>query len=328
MKVPSTLIAVIDIGSNNFRLMLMRVDSAMRIQPVQRLRETVRLAAGLSSDNVLTQAAIMRGLNALRQFHLFLGKSKPEKIYAVATHALRRANNAQDFLSQAEDILGCPITVITGQEEARLTYLGVICQTMTAHQTKNLVIDIGGGSTELIIGCGQTPQLMESIEIGCISHTLTYFSSGNITADAMLQAERAVQQMLHPFLEKYRQMNWTRAIASSGTACALAEVLIANSFIKQANCIVDKNITGVIDYGGLIQLKKQMIALGRVEKLKFHGLSGDRSAVFIGGVAIMLGLLNALEIETIETVGDVLAFGVIFAWYFQSFPSDAASICA
>lgn len=209
-------------GSNSFRLMIGRVDETpggTQIFQVDALREPVRLAAGLTQDKYLDQPARRRGVDALRRFGDRLRDFPPEHVRAVATNTLRVAKNAQEFLIEAEAALGFPIEVIAGREEARLIYLGA-SHDAPACQGNRLVVDIGGGSTEFIIGNGYKPKLMESLYIGCVSHSRHFFPNGNVDEYAMKQAELAARREIQVLVQQYRTAGWNQAVGSSGTARA------------------------------------------------------------------------------------------------------------
>src|ERR1700761_6031855 len=213
------LLASVDLGSNSFRLIVGRVEESAagsQIYPVDALREPVRLAAGLSRDKYLDRPAQLRGWEALKRFGERLRDFHPDHVRAVATNALRVAKNAGDFLGEAERALGFPIEVIAGREEARLIYAGAAHSVPTI-PGKRLVVDIGGGSTEFIIGRDYDPLIMESLYIGCVSHSQAFFPSGNVDEYTMRQAELAARREIQIISSEYRKAGWDQAIGSSGT---------------------------------------------------------------------------------------------------------------
>lgn len=310
----SSLSVAIDLGSNSFRLTLAQINTeafatnSSQIMPLCTLHETVRLAAGLAPNQFLTQTAIDKALRALTRFRQYLAQTQPKNIYAIATSALRKALNAQAFLQPAEQLLNSPIKVISGQEEARLIYSGSLYQ-RALDQQKRLVIDIGGGSTELIIGHDNEPDLINSVDIGCISHTYQFFPTGHIDTVRMCQAEMAAQQAIAHLAESYRHSGWTHAFASSGTACALAKVLAAYQ-LNTGHSTTPNSASLCLTRSGLIQLKELVLNKKHINYLQLEGLNIERAPIFIGGLAIMLGIMTALNIEVIETIGDVLPFGI------------------
>lgn len=313
MSLSPFLNAAIDLGSNSFRLTLAQIDKEMtaqnnHIKPIHSIHETVRLAAGLNAHKLLTQSAISRGLKTLHRFKRYLNETQPQRIHIVATSALRQALNAQEFLKPAQQILNCPIHVISGQEEASLIYSGSLYR-KPPDQQRRLVIDIGGGSTELIIGHHEIPELTASLNIGCIAHTYHFFHAGHINATAMQQAETYVQKIITPVLASYRQLGWTTVFASSGTASALAKVL-ATYHLNRHHSLVLNTTSAHITRTGLTKLKALVLNAKHIDQLALEGLDTDRIPVFLGGLTIMLGLMTILDIEIIETIGDVLPLGI------------------
>ena len=347
----SSLSAAVDLGSNSFRLTLAQINTQVSsansdyIRPLYTLHETVRLAAGLTPNQFLTQTAIDKALQALTRFRQYLAQTQPKSIYAIATSALRQALNAQAFLQPAEQLLNSPIKVISGHEEGRLIYSGSLYQ-KAIDQQKRLVIDIGGGSTELIIGHNDEPDLINSVDIGCVSHTYQFFPTGRIDTATMCRAEIAAQQAIAHLADSYRHSGWTHAFASSGSACALANVLAAYQLNTDHSTIpntdsqyqdlrkivlarrTDADSTHIVRQGGttqpgrfcvspkyltrsgLIRLKEQVLNSKHINHLQLAGLDINRIPVFIGGLTIMLGIMTALDIDVIETIGDVLPFGI------------------
>ena len=311
MNANARLLAAVDLGSNSFRLMIGRVDesvtaegSSRQIFQVDAMREPVRLAAGLTPDKYLDQPSRRRGLDALRRFGDRLRDFDGEQVRAVATNTLRVAKNAQEFLIEAEAALGFPIDVIAGREEARLIYLGA-SHDAPACSGNRLVVDIGGGSTEFIIGNGYEPQLMESLYIGCVSHSRQFFPNGTVDEYAMKQAELAARREIQVLVEQYRHAGWQQAVGSSGTARALAELIELNGFNDQAN---ELGITRQ----GLIRLRRALIKAENTGRLKLQGLKPDRIPVLPGGLSIMLGVFDELELERMEVTDGALRLGVLY----------------
>jgi exopolyphosphatase/guanosine-5'-triphosphate,3'-diphosphate pyrophosphatase len=283
------LLAAVDLGSNSFRLIVGRVEetaAGSQIYPVDVLRESVRLAAGLSRDKYLDRAAQARGWSALKRFGERLRDFHPDHVRAVATNTLRVAKNAADFLGEAEQALGFPIEVIAGREEARLIYAGA-AHSVPVSAGQRLVVDIGGGSTEFIIGSGYEPLIMESLYIGCVSHSRQFFPSGNVDEYTMRQAELAASREIQIISGQYRQAGWDQAIGSSGTARALAELL-------EANNLNDSGVTHGITRGGLERLKRALIKAENANRLKLITLKSDRIPVLPGGLSIMLAVFDQL----------------------------------
>ena len=293
------LIAAVDLGSNSFRLQVGRV-VGNQIYPLDSLKDSVRLAAGLTSDKKLDGPSQTRGLEALARFGERLRGLDPGAVRAVATNTLRVAKNAPQFLAQAEAALGFPIEVIAGREEARLIYLGV-AHTLPNPKTQQLVVDIGGGSTEFIIGKNFRPRQLESLYMGCVSYSLKYFPDGKVTKSAMKQAELAARNELQTMVAEFSRGHWKEAVGSSGSARALAEIL-------QLNAFSDAGITP----DGLDRLRSAMIKAGDVARLDLAGLKSDRLPVLPGGLAIMSAALAELHIESMVVAEGSMRQGILY----------------
>ena len=301
------LVAAVDLGSNSFRMLVAQAaitPSGTQLRPIDTLRETVRLAAGLTENKLLGNDAYQRGLTAIRRFGERIRGFDPANVRAVATNTLRVAKNSQQFIEDAQKALGFPIEVIAGVEEARLIYIGAAHE-VQAVQGNRLVVDIGGGSTEFIIGKGYEPKLMESLYIGCVSHSLRFFPKGNIDAHAFKEAELAARREIQVISGAYLKSGWNQVIGSSGTARALAELIGSNSL----NAIGG---SGLITREGLKNLKKQLLKYEHINQVELLGLKDDRRAVWPGGLAIMLAAFDELGIEEMEVTDAALRSGVLY----------------
>nr|WP_191629149.1 exopolyphosphatase [Pandoraea terrae] len=317
---PSPLLAAVDLGSNSFRLIIGRVEetpAGSQIYQVDALREPVRLAAGLNTDKYLDHPSQQRGWDVLKRFGERLRDFHPDHVRAVATNTLRVAKNASDFLVEAERALGFPIEVIAGREEARLIYAGAAHSVPTCAGNR-LVVDIGGGSTEFIIGQDYDPQIMESLYIGCVSHSRQFFPSGNVDEYAMKQAELAARREIQIIAGPYRDAGWSQAIGSSGTARALAELIEANGFNDGGGHGLTRN--------GLERLKRALIKAENANRAKLAGLKQDRIPVLPGGLSIMLAVFNELEIESMETTDAALRLGVLYDLLGRSHHQDMRAV--
>ncbi|MNB98519.1 Guanosine-5'-triphosphate,3'-diphosphate pyrophosphatase [compost metagenome] len=297
------LFAAIDLGSNAFRLMIgqsVRRNQQMVIQEVKTLREPVRLAEGLQGG-ALDELALDRGWQALARFGKKLRGFEAGRVRAVATSAVREADNAPLFLASAERHLGFRIDVISGHEEAQLVYAGV-AHTLPA-QTTRLVVDIGGGSTEMIIGRGDQLLVTESIAIGSGTFGAHYFHGGRILAEALLEAERAATVQFERIARRYRAMGWQQAIGSSGTARMLAKVL-------KANGLNDEGLSG-ITYGGLLRLSLRLLEVKHVKHLKLAGLPTHRLSILPGGLVVMLAAFKVFGITHMIASEPGLRLGVL-----------------
>lgn len=293
------ILAAVDLGSNSFRLQVARVDNE-QIYLLDGLREPVRLAAGLTENKLLDKESQQRALACLQRFGERLRGLPREAVRAVGTNSLRVAKNAPEFLPQAEAALGFPIEVIAGREEARLIYLGV-AHGLPQSAGKRLVMDIGGGSTEFIIGSGLEPIKLESLYMGCVSYSLRYFPDGKTTKSNLKQAEIAARNELQTIVGDYRQTGWGIALGSSGSARVLCDILEQNGYSEAG-----------ITRDGLEQLRTELIRVGDIRRLELQGLKSDRVPVLPGGFAIMYAALNELGIEQMVPALGALREGVLY----------------
>ena len=293
------LIAAIDLGSNSFRLQVGRIVGD-QIYPLDGFKESVRLAAGLSNEKILDMAAQQRGLTALRQFHERLHDFKPDAVRAVGTNTLRVAKNSPEFLIRAEAALGFPIEVIAGREEARLIYVGV-AHTLPDPHRQTLVVDIGGGSTEFIIGKSFEPQLLESRYMGCVGYSLRFFPDGVVDKRSLKAAELAARREMQNIVQAYREAGWDEAVGSSGSAKALVEILEQNGFSS-----------GGVTRDGLEKLRAELLRAGSLDALQLAGLREDRLPVLLGGFIIMSALFKELRLEHMVFSEGALRLGVLY----------------
>jgi len=294
----STLAAV-DLGSNSFHCQIARVVGD-QVYPLDSLREPVRLGAGLTRDKRIDEETQERALACLKRFGERLRDFDKKAVRALGTNTLRVAKNAGAFLKKAESALGFPIEVVAGREEARLIYLGVSHE-LPASREKRLVVDIGGGSTELVVGTGYRPQKLESLFMGCVSYSLRFFEDGKISKGAMKQAELAARNELQPIVAKFARGNWQQAVGSSGTVRALSEVIRLNGFGED-----------VITPAGLDRLRSHLIKHGDMDKMELAGLKADRVAVFPGGLAILNAVFSELDIDSMAVAAGAMRQGVLY----------------
>ena len=295
-------IAAVDLGSNSFRLEVGRVVDD-QIYPLDSVKEPVRLASGLDASKFLDEAAQQRALHALSLFGERLRGFQPGSVRAVATNTLRVAKNARELLPTFEVALGFPIEVISGREEARLIYLGAVHE-LPASRHKRLIIDIGGGSTEFIVGKKLEPLLLESLYMGCVSYSLRFFPDGRIDARRFAEAELAAASEIALIAHAYRDFGWDEAAASSGTARAIADLL-------ELNALNPGGVSGITRVG-LATLRAQLIRAGSAANLKLGGLRADRVQVLAGGLAIMSAIFTTLNIEHLVYSEGALRLGVLY----------------
>ncbi len=293
-------LAAVDIGSNSFRLEIAEI-VAGRYRRIDYRKEPVRLGAGLDADGQLTDEALERGLACLQRFAQLLAAARPSHVRAVATQTLREARNRDAFLLRARDALGHPIEVVSGREEARLIYAGVEhLQPADPGDGARLVIDIGGRSTELILGVGRVPQVAESFAIGCVGLSLRYFGDGRMSAAAFRAAQVAAGAEFEEALRPFARSRWHRALGSSGTAGAVSQTLAAAG-------VTDGRITPE----GLRWCIAQCIDAGHVERIALPALKPDRRAVLPGGLAILYTLATHFDIAELWPAKGALRQGVI-----------------
>ncbi len=293
------LLAAVDLGSNSFHLQVCRVTGG-QIYPLDSVREVVRLGAGLTAEKRIDRATQARALEALQRIGERLRGLPRSAVRAVGTNTLRVAKNAPQFLREARAALGFPIEVIAGREEARLIYLGV-AHSMPPSVQNRLVVDIGGGSTEFIIGKGLDPILTESLYMGCVSYSLAYFPDGRIEKSRFRKAELAARQELAGMAGAYRSAGWQEAVGSSGTARALESILRENGFAEEG-----------ITFDGLERLKSLLLKHERADPERIAGLRKDRAVVILGGLSIMLAAFAELGIERMAVSDGALRHGVLY----------------
>ncbi len=293
------LLAAIDLGSNSFRLEIGLFEND-HIRRVEYLKETVRQGNGLDSDRMLSKEAMQRGWECLARFSERLSGFDPHFVRAVATQTMREAKNRDEFISHAEKILGFPIEVISGREEARLIYSGVV-NLLPQSDEKRLVIDIGGRSTEIILGKGYKPQTMESYRVGSVKWSMKYFSDGQFSPSTFERAEVAAKAVLDEALSLYPKNSWDLAYGSSGTIGAVADVLQAAGWPE-----------GIISREGLDWLKEKLFKAERIENLRLEGVKEDRKPVIGGGLAVLCALFDLMQIDTMHAAQGALRHGVLY----------------
>ena len=291
-------IAAIDLGSNSFHMVIARIVNGA-LQVLGRLKQRVHLADGLDSNNMLSEEAMERGIACLALFAERLQGFPEENVCIVGTHSLRQAANAEEFLTRAAKVIPYPIEIISGHEEARLIFMGV------AHtqpeKGRKLVIDIGGGSTEMVIGEDFDPLLVESRRMGCVSFARQFFPNGEISKDNFQRARLAAAQKLENMAWQYRIQGWQSALGASGSIKAAHEVLIA---------LGEKD--GLITPERLELLRNEVLKYKRFSELALPGLSEDRQAVFVPGLSILCGVFDALAIKQLRLSDGALREGVLY----------------
>lgn len=298
VQTPSApLYAAIDLGSNSFHMMLVRhIDGS--VQTMAKIKRKVRLAAGLDANNMLSEEAMERGWECLRLFSEKLQDISKENIRVVGTATLRTAANADIFLQRAAEILGYQINVITGEEEAATIYKGV------AHTSggmgRRLVVDIGGASTELIIGEGFDAIALTSIKMGCVTWLERHFKNRQLNGSNFDAAISAAKAMLQPITKQYSDLGWDVCVGASGTVQALQEIMLTQGMDE------------VITHSKLLRLKKQAMQSVHLEELEIEGLTLERALVFPSGLAILIAIFEILNIDSMTLAGGALREGLVY----------------
>jgi exopolyphosphatase/guanosine-5'-triphosphate,3'-diphosphate pyrophosphatase len=298
MQEYSTLAAV-DLGSNSFRLQVARVVDE-QLYPLDSLRETVRLAGGLDANKCLDEASQQRALECLARFGERLRGLPRQAVRVVGTSTFRVAKNANEFLHKAEAALGFPIEIVAGREEARLIYIGV-AHSLPASSSRRLVVDIGGGSTECIIGHGFTPDKMESLHMGCVNFAQRFFPDGKVDKASLKQAELAARAEVQCIARDFKAGEWDEAVGSSGTARALVDILEQSGYSA-----------GGITLDGLAQLRSAMLKAGDSKRFDFPGMKPDRKPVLAGGFAVMSAIFAELGIERMTLASAAMREGILY----------------
>jgi len=292
-------LAAVDLGSNSFHLEIGRVVDG-QIYPLDAVREVVRLGGGLTAEKRIDRATQAAALEAIAKFGERLRGFPRPAVRAVGTNTLRVAKNAPQFLREARAALGFPIEVISGREEARLIYLGV-AHSLPASAQKRLVVDVGGGSTEFIIGTGYEALLTESLYMGCVSYSLKYFPEGKVEKSGMKAAELAARQELAALVKEYRDTGWEEAVASSGTARSIENILRENELAAEG-----------LTREGLDRLRSLLIKAEKADPDRIRGLRPNRAPVLPGGLAIMVAAFDALGLESMKVSEGALRHGVLY----------------
>lgn len=310
------LLAAVDLGSNSFRLLIGRADSSpagVQVIPVDVLKDSVRLASGLDHERNLTALAQRRGVEALQRFGERLRAFHPDSVRAVATSTLRQAKNARHVLATFEAALGFPIEVIAGREEARLIWIGA-AHTLPADGSHRLVIDIGGGSTECIVGRDYEPLVTESVTVGCVGLTGRIFGDGEVGRERMNEAILIARDLFAPLAKGLRRETWSEAIGTSGTAKTISAICLAE--------FDDPTITRE----ALAHIEAALIKAGHFDRLRLQGLRADRRPVLPGGLAILRAAFDEFGISTMRFTPGALREGVLYDLLGRTNDSDMRDV--
>ncbi len=292
-------LAAVDLGSNSFRLEIGRVDGS-HIERQGYWKETVRLAAGLDENFKLNKKAIETALETLARMNERLRGMPPQQVRAVGTQTLRLARNINDFLLEAQNTLGYPIEVISGREEARLVFEGCM-HTLPPSDLRRLVVDIGGASTEVIVGRGFSAHNAESFKVGCVNTSLRFFKEGRIDRASLKKAQVAAAAEFEEAIDSFSRSNWDEAFGSSGTVSAVSEILRAEGWS-------DGRVTGE----GLLKLRNALLEAGEIRRIKLAGLKPDRQEVLAGGVAVLSAVFETLGLDEMRPARGALRIGLLY----------------
>jgi len=293
------LLAAVDLGSNSFHMVVARYIHG-QLTVIDRLRESVRLGSGLDAEGRIDRDIAARALACLERFGQRLREIHPDKLRVVGTNTLRRAHRKQAFLEKARTALGAPIEIVSGLEEARLIYSGV-AHTSPLAEGRRLVVDIGGGSTELIIGEALTPIRLASTELGCVTMSERFFAGGRLSSKRLARARVAVRSELEPIEDAYRKIGWQGAIGSSGTVKSVIDAI--RELDPAAQAIIPEGVEGLID----VTLRAE-----HVRDIGLESLSEDRRLVFPGGLAILAEIFESLGIERMEVSDGAMRDGLLY----------------
>jgi exopolyphosphatase/guanosine-5'-triphosphate,3'-diphosphate pyrophosphatase len=293
------LLAAVDLGSNSFHMVVARYTHG-QLTIIDRLRESVRLGSGLDAEGRLDREVAARALACLERFGQRLREIHPDKLRVVGTNTLRRAHRKQAFLEKARTALGAPIEIVSGIEEARLIYSGV-AHTSPLASGRRLVVDIGGGSTELIIGEGLAPLRLASTELGCVTLSERFFPGGRLSAKRFARARVAARGELEPIADAYRAIGWQGAIGSSGTVKSVADAV--RELDPTAGCITVAGLEAVID---------TTLRFDHLRNVPFSSLGEDRRTVFAGGLAILAEVFASLGLERMEVSDGAMRDGLLY----------------
>jgi len=291
--------AVVDLGSNSFHLLIIRIQDNQRIE-VNKVKRKVRLAAGLNQQLALNPKTIASGLDCLRLFAKHLSTIPVNNISIVATATLRIATNRDKFLNQANSILPLNVKLLSGVQEAEIIYKGATYSCTNKLDKKRLVIDIGGASTELIIGKDFTTSKVVSLNLGCVSFREQFFTNGQLTEQNINDAVNAACDIINPISTRFIQLGWQSVSGNSGTIQALAEIL---SYRQQAIIITPTFLQ---------EIKQKLVELKSIDNISFDGLRADRAAVLASGLCILIALFNCLQIKELTLSTGALREGLLF----------------
>lgn len=297
----SRKLATVDLGSNSFHMLISEMGEEGQLKEVYRGKSKVQLRSGLTDENGLTDEAKDRALDCLRNFALSIQHYEVDTIKVIGTYTLRKAQeNIADFIAEAEAVLGAPIEIISGEEEARLVYVGASSVSKVGKK-KSLIVDIGGGSTELVIGKNRNLKVLNSLEMGCVSMQNQFFGDGMLTFTNFAKAIDFAKTQIEPVAADYIQQGWEAALGSSGTIISISELAKANQWSD-----------GEITRDVLEQLIANLLMKKTVSEIHFSGLRADRENILAGGVSVLYAIFERLGIKSMSKSDGALREGMLF----------------
>jgi exopolyphosphatase/guanosine-5'-triphosphate,3'-diphosphate pyrophosphatase len=293
-------LAAIDLGSNSFHMIVARLDGAGTLSVIDKMRESVRLGGGLDEAGKIDPLTWQRALDCLERFGQRVRHLPAGSVRVVGTNTLRVAKNAKSFVREAARVLGHPIDIISGQEEARIIFLGV-AHGRAAREGRRLVVDIGGGSTEMIVGSGAKSEIRESIHMGCVSATRAFFADGKITTKRMRKAETEARLAMLPYVHEFRARDWQESVGCSGTIKAIRNIAQAEGWCESG-----------LTLSALHRMRDLIVEQGQVSKLKMKELKDERAEVLPGGLAVLIAVFEALGIDVMRVSDMALREGLLY----------------
>lgn len=300
-------IATIDLGSNSFHLLIVDIDNSGHYQTVLKQKQQVQLRAGMTDNNHLNIKTMRKALNCLKQFADVIASQCVNHIIAKGTYTLRKISDQGHFIRQAEMILQHKIDVLSGEDEARLIYLGATAN--SSNRDNPLVIDIGGGSTELIIGKGDQILRLSSLEMGCVSFQNQFFIDGQLTTKLFEEAIATAKKLLSPIIQDFQSIGWKTVLGSAGTILSIFNIVQAN-----------KKDYAHITLEDIQTLQKTLIELGHVDAIKFSGLREDREGILPGGLSILIAIFEKFDIKSMSPAHGGLREGIVIEYHNQQKP--------
>tara|TARA_X000001036_G_scaffold122198_1_gene115720 strand:+ start:4403 stop:6025 length:1623 start_codon:yes stop_codon:yes gene_type:complete len=310
--IEESLVAGIDLGSNTFKLMIAKIrknGDAFKIQELDTVKSTVRLAAGLDKENILSEEIIDKALNCLLRFGDRVRNFPKNNVCIIATNTFRKAQNAKTLIIQGEKLLGFPINVLSGAEEARLVFKGS-SHVSPVCSGERMVIDLGGSSTEIVLGFEDKVNKYDSLQMGCVTSTKQFFQDGNITKKNFSNAIDNAKKIIEKGNLNYKKLSWHQVIGSSGTARAVADLISLNHF-DDINKLPINDLGGIITLKGLYKIKEHILAFSNCSKIKLLGLKNERRPVLAGGLSILIAIFEIFKIKQMEVSESAIIFGAL-----------------